>query len=267
MAYEPPPQDKESLPEETGPADRYSSEAVRPRASADVPSPQKADPGDYATLPRSYLNVVTKSRPETYEAEMPGAGWGKTLLGVAIVTLVSFGIKIFLAPYTLAALEESKRYLASQGRDPNVDPLRTGFQWAEALTSPLMALLVPVTFFAGAGLLYALSRAVRDKAAGPGASFMTHAYLLSLSYTPLHTLSSLLNIFSVFQAVSCIASIVALALTIYQLYNAGVSMQASQKLDAGKAQMVAFMPWVVGILLIVVISVLAVVSLGASILR
>jgi len=265
MAYEPPQKDMENLPEETEPEKRYSSDWTRPDSSGtsgNVNSPKKADPGDYGTLPRSYLNVLTKSRPETYEAEIPNAGWGKTLLGVAIVTLVTFGIKILQAPFSSDALNRTREYLPTQGIDPNEDPWKTVLQVIEVLNHPLFALIVLVTFFAGASLLYVLARAVRDKEQGSeaGASFMTHAYLLSLSYTPLHTLIVLLNVFSLDQVTTCIVGLLTLGLTIYQIYNAGVSMQASQGLNAGKAQMVAFIPWVVGISLFICVAVLAAIS-------
>jgi hypothetical protein len=272
MAYEPPQKDVENLPEDAEPEKRYSSDWTRPDASAspgNVSSPKKADPGDYGTLPRSYLNVLTKARAETYAEEIPNAGWGKTLLGVAIVTLVSFGMKIFLAPFTLESFKSSKDYLANNGQDPNVDPWKTLFQYGEASTNPLLAFLVPLTFFGGAALLYVLARAVRDKEAGrdEGQGFMVHAYLLSLSYAPLHTIAALLNALSLFPGVSCVGSILALALGLYQLYSAGLSMQASQKLDAGKAQMVAFVPWVLGIILFIVVAVLLAVSFGSTVLQ
>ncbi|HKP54855.1 MAG TPA: hypothetical protein VJ183_19645 [Chloroflexia bacterium] len=268
MAYEPPQKDIENLPEDSEPENRYGPDSTRPDMSGtpgSAGSPKKADPGDYSTLPRSYLNVLTKSRPETYEAEIPNAGWGKTLLGVAIVTLVTFGIKIFQAPFSSDALNRTREYLPTQGLDPNEDPWKTILQVVEVLSHPLFALIVLFTFFAGAGLLYVLARAVRDKESGSGASFMTHAYLLSLSYTPLHTLTTLLNTISLDMVTTCIVAILTLGLTIYQIYNAGVSMQASQGLSAGKAQMVAFIPWVVGIILFICGAVLVLMLLRSMI--
>lgn len=267
MAYEPPqtPEgDGDNLPEEESIAPRSSRE-VAPGTPGGAGRTGKADPGDYSTLPRSYLSVLSRARPETYLAEMPNAGWGKTLVGVALVTVVSFGIKMLLTSNTLAQVEELKQSLARQGQDPTIEPWRTISQWWESSASPLLALLVPLTFFGGAGLLYVLARAVRTKGVGgEGASFMTHAYLLSLSYTPLHLISTLANVFSLVPVASCLAALISLGATLYQLYSAGVSMQASQQLEPGKAQMVAFVPWIVGIILSIVVIVFAAISLGSA---
>jgi hypothetical protein len=269
MAYEPPQTpagDADNLPEEESIEPRSSRELApgTPGLPSGAGAARKADPGDYGTLPRSYLNVLARSKPETYLAEMPNAGWGKTLLGVALVTLVSFGIKILLTSNTMAQVDEFKQSLARQGQDPTIEPWRTISQWWESSSSPLLALLVPLTFFGGAGLLYVLARAVRTKGVGEGASFMTHAYLLSLSYTPLHLISTVANVFSLVPVASCLAALISLGATLYQLYNAGVSMQASQKLEPGKAQMVAFVPWIVGIILSIVVIVFVAISLGSA---
>jgi len=266
MAYEPPPGDETDLPEVDD-----ASEERSPKLPSETPSLstlKKADPADYSTLPASYLNVLGKAKPETYEAEIPNAGWGKTLLGVAIVTVVSFGIKLILAPSTIASLDESRRYLASQGQDPNNEPWKSLLQTAEASTSPLLSLSVPVTFFAGAALLYFIAGIVRGKenrAASP--SFMTHSYLLSLSYTPLLTLSAIVTLLSLVPVANCLGAIIGLGIHIYQIYNSGLAMQASFKLDGSKAQMVAFIPWLVGILLTIVITAVTFVSVMSTIVR
>ncbi len=268
MAYEPPRESTEDeLPESIGlRGDRYGAPTGSPSNAGNA---KEANPGDYGTLPRSYLNVLTKARPETYSNEIPNASWGKTLIGLAVVTLVTFGMKIILAPSTTHNLDSLKQQLASQGAYADADPWKTFFAVLEAFSSPFVALLVPITFFAGAALLYSLARRSRNSDAGvtTGPSFMTHAYLFSLSYTPLRTVAALLNALSLVPVASCLGSLVTIGLFLFQLYSVGLSMQASQKLEPGKAQMIAFVPWIVGVLLAIFVSILVAVLVGASFLR
>lgn len=261
MAYEPPQHDGDNLPERSNPS---SNSYGAPKNAGDT---IKTDPGDYSALPRSYLSVLSKSRPETYSAEIPNAGWGKTLLGLAIVTLVTFGMKIVLAPLTLENLDNLKKWLPTQGQDPNGGTWKMIIQAWEGSTSPLLALSVPITFFAGAWLLYAIAGWVRGKEESAVGGFMTHCYLLSLGYTPLLTIITLVTGLLPLLIAGCIVLIIALAARIYQLYNAGLAIQASQRLTSGQAQMVSFMPWVVGILLGTFVVILFAVVYGLSLTR
>jgi hypothetical protein len=269
MAYEPPQGGTEDdLPEDNSPlsGDRYAAPSGGPGSTGNV---KKADPGDYSTLPRSYLNVLTKASAETYSEEIPNAGWGKTLLGIAFVTLVTFGMKIVLSPITQQNMDNLRQKLAEGGQYADAEPWRTIFPVLDAFNSPLFALIVPITFIAGAALLYLFARVSRDKEAQGtnGADFMTHAYLLSLSYTPLRAIAALLGIFSLVPIVGFLASLVPIALFIFQLYSAGLSMQASQKLTPSKAQQVAFVPWIVGLALLICATVITLVTVLSPLLK
>jgi hypothetical protein len=271
MAYEPPqtPEGEgDNLPEEESIEPR-SSRNIAPGTPGGAGRSGKADPGDYSTLPRSYLSVLARPRPETYLAEMPNAGWGKTLLGVALVTLVTFGMKLLLMSNSVEQVNKFKDYLKTQGQEPTLEPWRTVVEWFEAYAGPLPSLVVPLTFFGGSALFYMLARAVRGKGdgMGQGASFMTHSYFLSLSYTPLHIITALVTVSALLPQellISCLAFVILLGATLYQLYCAGVSMQASQKLTPGKAQMVAFLPWITWTGLLICVGVFAAIAFGRA---
>jgi site-specific recombinase len=96
-----------------------------------------------------------------------------------------------------------------------------------------------IGFFLGAGILWLAARML----GGTGSDFMTHSYLLSLSYTPTRVLGALLGIIPI------IGWLIGLALVIYQLYLAGLAMQASQRMQPGRAQMAAFLPAIIGVVL------------------
>lgn len=256
MAYEPPQRDDRDLPQTDEPSDEQFS--GRGSETPSLSSVAKTDPSDYSTLPRAYTNALTRAKASTYEAEIPNAGWGKTLLGVAIVTVITFGVKMILAPSGAQSYEYAKEQLAKNGLFADQEPGRSLLQWIKFLndfsTNPLFALIVPVTFLLGAGLLYIFARMGRDleETQSGGASFMTHAYLLSLSYTPIRSIAAVLNLFSLLSYVSCLAGIGVLGLFIFQLYSAGLAMQAAHRLEPGRAQVVAFLPAILGILLSIV---------------
>jgi hypothetical protein len=269
MAYEPPRGGtEEDLPEDNSPlsGDRYAAPSGGPTNVGNV---KKGDPGDYGTLPRSYLNVLTKASAQTYSEEIPNAGWGKILLGVAIVTLVTFGMKILLSPLTQRNMDDLKQKLAEGGQYAENEPWRTLFPLLDVANSPLFALIVPITFFFGAAILYFFSRIARDKEAADAnsAGFKTHAYLLSLSYTPLRSLAALTGLLSLLPVVGLLGSLISLGLFLFQLYSAGLSMQASQKLAPGKAQQVAFVPWIVGLALLICATSIVLVTVLGPLLR
>jgi hypothetical protein len=93
---------------------------------------------------------------------------------------------------------------------------------------------------------------------GVDSDFMTHSYLLSLSYTPLRIAAAVLQI------VPCVGAIAGIALYIYQLYSAGLAMQASQRMASGRAQLAAFLPAIVGILFTCLCVLLAIFGLVAA---
>jgi hypothetical protein len=112
-----------------------------------------------------------------------------------------------------------------------------------------------IGFFLGAGLLWLMAKMF----GGQNSDFLTHSYLLSLSYTPLRIISTVLSI------VPFLGGLVALVLSLYQLYSAGLAMQASQRMAPGRAQLAAFLPTIVGFLLLCLCIVLFIFGIAAAI--
>src|SRR5207253_9546373 len=94
---------------------------------------------------------------------------------------------------------------------------------------------------------------------GTNSNFMTHSYLLSLSYTPLRIIGSVIGIIPI------LGGLVAFAAGLYQLYSAGLAMQASQRMQPGRAQLAAWLPLVVGILLACLCGVILIFAAAAAI--
>lgn len=192
--------------------------------------------GDMSHLPQSYINAVTKPSVGTYEAEIPNANITKTLIGVAIVAIVSFLFNLIFAGASAAALAPLTSQLRQSGS--NIDP--AALTGGAGIGGALLGLVFTfVFFFVGAGIQYLVAKML----GGQGQDFGTHAYLDSLSYTPLRVVSTVVAIIPV------IGGLVGLVLILYQLYLQSLGLQASQRLPAGKAMMAAFAPAIIALVL------------------
>jgi hypothetical protein len=202
---------------------------------------------------QSYMNAVTKPNVGTYEAEIPNASWTKVLIGVGIVAVVSFLVNLIFAGAAAAQLNAFRDQFEAQGTDLPFDPAM--FAGGTGVGGAVIGLFLTfITFLLGTAIQYGIAR----MQGGQGADFMTQAYLSSLSYTPLRTVGAILNIIPV------IGGLIGFVLTLYQVYSVGLSLQASQRLTAGKAQLAAWLPLVIGLVLICGCALLAVFGLAAA---
>jgi hypothetical protein len=218
------------------PSGGYSAPPPPPSGGYGPPTATGAGASDFGHLPQSYINAVTKPSAGTYEAEIPNASWVKTLIGVAAVAVVTFLVNLIFAGTTAATLRQLQDQLSSSGQNVDLTPYTNAVGTAGGFGSLIGTF---ISFFLGAGLLFLLARLF----GGKGSDFMTHSYLLSLSYTPLRLVAAVLSI------IPCIGAIASLVLTLYQLYSAGLAMQASQRMEAGRAQMAAFLGLVIVLVL------------------
>jgi hypothetical protein len=188
---------------------------------------------------QSWINALTKPNVMTYEQEIPRANWTSTLVGVGIVALLSALVALLFAGASRAMLDQLTPMLRQS--DPNFDPGQLGWIYGASGATGFVSSLIGtfISFFLGAGVLWLAARLL----GGTGSDFMTHSYLLSLSYTPTRVIATVLSIIPV------IGGLVSLVLYFYQLYLAGLSMQASQRMQPGRAQMAAFLPTIIGIVL------------------
>jgi hypothetical protein len=188
-------------------------------------------------LLQSYMNAVTKPSAATYEAEIPKASWLRTLIGVAAVAIISFIINLIFAGAAASTFAPLRQQLEQQGyTGPDPFVMSAGGGIAAAFWALIGTF---ISFFLGAGLLWLMARMF----GGTGSDFMTHSYLLSISYTPLRIISTILSIIPV------VGGLVALVAYLYQIYSAGLAMQASQRMQPGRAQIAAFLPTIIGIVL------------------
>jgi hypothetical protein len=210
-----------------------------PPPSGPVSRPEGAGGFDFQSMFQSWMNALTKPNVMTYEGEIPRANWTTTLVGLALVAIVSAIISLISLGTSRAMMDQFLPYLRQQ--DPNFDPNTLGWIYGGGGATGVIGALIGtfITFFLGAGVLWLAARML----GGTGSDFMTHSYLLSLSYTPTRVIAAVVGIIPV------IGWIVSLVLYFYQLYLAGLSMQASQRMQSGRAQLAAFLPTIIGIVL------------------
>jgi hypothetical protein len=203
---------------------------------------------------QSWMNAITKPNVATYEAEIPKASWMGTLIGVALVAVVSFLINLIAAGAAAAQINQALSQLHAQGVY-SMDWL-VNFGGGGGIVGAFLGLIFTFcTFFLGAGILWLMARIF----GGTGSDFMTHSYLLSISYTPLRIIAGVIGI------IPFLGAIVSFAATLYQLYSAGLAMQASQRMQPGRAQLAAFLPLIIGIVLICLCFILLIFGLAAAI--
>lgn len=204
-----------------------------------VTRPEGAGAFDFQSLVQSWINAVTKPNVATFEAEIPRANWTSTLVGVGLVALVSALMALLSFGAGRAIMDQFAPIIQQQ--NPDFDPnTLTQFYGGVGVGGAISSIIGTfIGFFLGAGVLWLFARML----GGTGSDFMTHSYLLSLSYTPTRVIAAIIGIIPV------IGGLIGIVLFFYQLYLAGLAMQASQRMQPGRAMLAAFLPTILGIVL------------------
>ena len=142
-------------------------------------------------LIQSYINAVTRPTAATYAAELGNGSWLKVFIGVGVVSIVSVLISLLTAGNTAANVDQSLQQLRAQGSsESTIQSIKQFIAFLSSGGGLLAELLLSVLFFfLGALVMYIFARVF----GGSGTDFMTHSYLLSLSYTPIRLVVSLLG--------------------------------------------------------------------------
>jgi hypothetical protein len=193
-------------------------------------------------LVQRWINALTKPNVATYEAEIPNANWTPVIIAVATVTIFNVVFRLLSALIFTSATNPFSSLGSQFGNsssNANVSNLMSTLGGGIGVGGALLAIITtPIAFFLGAGILWLSARIF----GGTGSNFMTHSYLLSVSYAPTRIIAAVLSFIPVLGLIGGL-------LSLYQLYLAGLSMQASQRMQPGKAQAAAFVPLAVLILL------------------
>ncbi|MDQ5823661.1 MAG: YIP1 family protein [Chloroflexota bacterium] len=187
----------------------------------------------------SYRAAVIKPHPSKYEAELPRANWPAVWFGLFVVGLTGALTSVVIA----WLMEDTYKRLTDLLKATNLDPSLAQVLWDLAFWGgPLRVFISPfVTFFLGALFLAWMSRLFggRGRAASFKQNFLFHCYLLSLVYTPLRTVMTLLSI------IPFVGNVLSLVAFYYQVYCSGVTLQVSHGLSRRNSQWVVWLPQVV----------------------
>lgn len=206
---------------------------------------------DFQDLLQGYMGAVTTPTTAFYESQIPKSNVLKILIGLGIVIVVNIIVGLISAGAAAASLAPLRDQLRAQGI--NFDPTgMVGGAGAAGVVSNII--LTPITFFLGAAILFGLARML----GGQGGDFMTHSYLLHLSYVPLGVVSSVLGL------IPAVGSLVALVALLYRQYSQGKSMEASQRMQSSRALIAAYLPLLIGIVLFCLCILLAIMGLAAA---
>jgi hypothetical protein len=204
------------------------------------------------------FNVIMKPSVEPYQAEARNANWNSVMIGVGSVTAVTVVVAIirgFIGGATAAA-----PFMANDNTGSSTVTGALAGSGAGIVAAIVSLIFVPLFFFCGAGILWLSAKIF----GGQGQDFLLHSYLLSLSYTPTHLVIAALGLISI-GPLAAIIGLVGLVLRLYQIYHAGLSMQVSQRMEPGKAQLAAWVPTLIGLALLCVCAVVALLA-GAAFL-
>lgn len=203
-------------------------------------------------LPRLYLKVLTKPAVRTFLEEMNKASWRNIWIQLAIYALLSAVLSAFIAlsqPYYTSFVTFGIPAM------PLLNPTFPSnlLQTARLITlesSILQIVLVPLYFFIGVGVQYALAMALSGRG-----TFLTQTYTTALYQVPLNILSKLIVILLVFiPGIGVfIGGLISLLLFVYGIVLNIFSIMAVHRLSGGKASIVVIIPYVILFVLLMIL--------------
>jgi hypothetical protein len=207
-------------------------------------------------LPTQYQKVLTKPSVAAFVEELPKAAWDITWIQLLIYIVIRVVVGLIVGLVVAAVVHAS---LAS-------NPYSTAtslFSAATTTSSALMQIIsVPAGFFIIAGLQYLFA-----KAFGGQGTFLGQCYTSLLFVVPLGIISSILAILAAIPvAGSILASLIGLAIAIYQIVLNVFQIQAAHRLTGGKATAVVLLPYVI-IFVLIMICAIAFAALFVSMLH
>lgn len=189
---------------------------------------------------QKWMYVVQHPSAAVYESEVPQANWNAVIIAIVVVAVARLiaGILggLLSGTLTAGAVGFNTSFLLGGG--------------VGIVSGIVSAILSPVWFFLGALILWLSAKIFGGR---DNNDFLTHSYLLSLSYGPLRGLGYLVSFIPI------IGGLISFVLSLYQIYHAGLSMQVTQGLAPGKAQWAAWLPTIIEIVLVILFAVCALV--------
>jgi hypothetical protein len=195
-------------------------------------------------LPNQYKRVLTKPSAQTFAEEMGKASWDITwiqLLIYAIIVAILGYLRTLIMP-------ASYNYTGSASALPP-----STYQAITAGTSFGLIILIPLFFFIGVGIVYAIAKAFH----GTG-TFLQQGYTTLLYSVPIGILSSLIGLIPI------VGWLVGIAVGIYAIVLNVFAIMAVHRLSGGKATAVVLIPAAVALLFACAVFAFVIVAVMAS---
>jgi hypothetical protein len=191
-------------------------------------------------LPREYIKVLTHPSPQTFAEEIGKADWG-----IVWIQLIAYAVIAGILAFLASLISPTRMNTTTTGVSAT--------QFAALLGGASLGyiIIIPVFFFIGMGLLYAIA-----KAFGGQGTFLQQCYATLLYQVPLGIITAL------FGLIPIAGSFIGLALDIYAIVLQIFAIMAVHRLSGGKATAVVLIPVAVALLLVcaLVIVIIAIVA-------
>ncbi len=179
-------------------------------------------------LPSDYIKVLTHPSAQTFAGEIGKASWG-----IVWVQLIGYAVIAAILGFLNSLISSSRlNTTTTSGISPSAfTALLGGLSFAYII-------IIPVAFFIGMGIFYALA-----KAFGGQGTFLQQSYATLLFQVPLGILTSLIGLIPIAGA------FIALAIDIYLIVLQVFAIMGVHRLSGGKATAVVLIPVAVLLLL------------------
>ena len=195
-------------------------------------------------LPQQYINVLTHPSAQTFAGEIGKASWSIVwvqLIGYAVIASILGFLGRLISPTTLSS---------TSGTGISAAQL-TAIEGGASIGA---IIVVPIIFFIGMGILYALS-----KAFGGQGTFLRQSYATLLFQVPLGILTALVGLIPI------AGSFIGLAIEIYAIVLQIFAIMAVHRLSGGKATAVVLIPVAVLFLLVCALVVILVAIIASAV--
>ncbi len=169
---------------------------------------------------QSWIRVTTQPRVETFEQEMPQASWQKAIISVAVAGVIVGLLSGIQAMILLAGIP----YLGAMAG--------AGALIGGIITTPIAAV---IGLFIFSAIVFVIARAISGKPINFDADFMTQTYLLSMIWSPLYIISSLVSLVFAFARLYFLGWLPGLAVFVYSIYLLILALRAMKALPASAA--------------------------------
>jgi hypothetical protein len=200
-------------------------------------------------LPGQYLRVLTRPSAMTFAEEMGKAAWN-----IVWVQLIGYAVIATILSFIATQIGLSLTTLGTGTASVNSSMLGA-IRSIEGGASLGSIIIIPLFFFIGMGILFGLAKAFH----GEG-RFLTQCYTFLLFYAPLGIITSIIGLIPI------AGSLIAFAISIYEIVLSVFAIQATHRLSGGKATAVVLIPVGVALLLAcaAIVAIVAIVASSAS---